>query len=332
VPEGWDTSRPPGVRVKTGNYQMPPDSDFWKWGWDPEKHRNIGKGERDAGTVTFEAKDIRDRTITAPSTPDAARFDGLRGSVAPLKPFAYPILHAQKPREGSYLANLRAHGVGAWNVEEARVPFDEGQGSGVAPWGKSTRRTSREWAPGSALHDCDMEPIPAHSAGRSPSNLLSYADLLGDLQRYCDLDAWCERLGLPDAAADLLEAGLVYAPKPSRAEKEAGLEGFAEKPAGGLLGRNAENNAGKLGPTVVSRNTHPTAKPAALCAYLVALATREGQTVLDPFCGSGSTGVACARIGRNFVGVELDADFAAIARARIAHAETTRPAQEALPL
>ena len=83
---------------------------------------------------------------------------------------------------------------------------------------------------------------------------------------------------------------------------------------------------------LLARNTHPTAKPAALCAYLVALATREGQTVLDPFCGSGSTGVACARIGRNFVGVELDADFAAIARARIAHAETTRPAQEALPL
>lgn len=322
VPEGWDTSRPPGVRVKTGHISS----------YTGECRNAEGERIYGAGNGIPQANEEGANHITAPSTPDAARFSGLRGSCAPLKPFAYPILHAQKPREGSYLANLRAHGVGAWNVEEARVPFDEGQGSGVAPWGKSTRRTSREWAPGSALHDCDMEPIPAHSAGRSPSNLLSYADLLGDLQRYCDLDAWCERLGLPDAAADLLEAGLVYAPKPSRAEKEAGLE--ADKPPafgndkGDGLGRGISNTRQDW----ARGNTHPTAKPAALCAYLVALATREGQTVLDPFCGSGSTGVACARIGRNFVGVELDADFAAIARARIAHAETTRPAQEALPL
>lgn len=318
VPEGWDCTRPPGVRVRTG-------------GQHPYAARRPNVKVGGGVNVCQEGGDIGMPMLTAPSTPDAVRFDGLRGSVAPLKPFAYPILHAHKPREGSYLANLRAHGVGAWNVEEARVPFDEGQGSGVAPWGKSTRRTSREWAPGSALHDCDMEPIPAHSAGRSPSNLLSYADLLGDLQRYCDLDAWCERLGLPDAAADLLEAGLVYAPKPSRAEKEAGLE--ADKPPafgndkGDDLGRGISNTRQDW----ARGNTHPTAKPAALCAYLVALATREGQTVLDPFCGSGSTGVACARLGRRFVGVELSEDFAAIARARITEAERATAGQGPRP-
>lgn len=74
-------------------------------------------------------------------------------------------------------------------------------------------------------------------------------------------------------------------------------------------------------------NTHPTCKPAALCAYLATLCTREGETVLDPFCGSGSTGVACARIGRRFVGVELDEGYAEIARARIAYAEAKRIAE-----
>jgi DNA modification methylase len=69
-----------------------------------------------------------------------------------------------------------------------------------------------------------------------------------------------------------------------------------------------------------ARVTHPTVKPCALVAYLTSLCTREGETVLDPFCGSGSTGVAAALLGRRFVGIELSEDFAAIARARIAHA------------
>lgn len=301
VPEGWDCTRPPGVRVRTGGQQ-------------PYAARRPNVKVGGGVNVCQEGGDIGMPMLTAPSTPDAVRFDGLRGSVAPLKPFAYPILHACKPREGSYLANLRAHGVGAWNVEEGRIPFGEA-GAWEPHEATGFARDKFFWR-GEAE---EIAKAP-DGAGRTPSNLLSYADLLGDLQRYCDLDAWCERLGLPDAAADLLEAGLVYAPKPSRAEKEAGLE--ADKPPafgndkGDGLGRGISNTRQDW----ARGNTHPTAKPAALCAYLVALATREGQTVLDPFCGSGSTGVACARIGRNFVGVELDPDFAAIARARIAHA------------
>ncbi len=325
VPEGWDTSRPPGVRVKTGVDQW---ADLRKnFGYDAE-------GKRDGGDTWGDEK--RNFNETAPSTPDACALEGRRASVAPLKPFCYPIIHAQKPCEGSYLANWRKWGTGPMGVGDARIPFADDADEASAEFGVSLPSGGDlyQGKPTSAVFD--GPPRPANPAGRTPSNLLSYADLLGDLQRYCDLDAWCERLGLPDAAADLLEAGLVYAPKPCRAEKEAGLEGFeerAERPLAIAAWEGQTNGSGEvMGPCAPARNTHPTAKPAALCAYLVALATREGQTVLDPFCGSGSTGVACARIGRNFVGVELDADFAAIARARIAHAETTRPAQEALPL
>jgi len=52
--------------------------------------------------------------------------------------------------------------------------------------------------------------------------------------------------------------------------------------------------------------------------WLIRLVTPTGGLVLDPFCGSGSTGIAALREGRRFVGVELDPDYAAIARRRIA--------------
>ena len=62
---------------------------------------------------------------------------------------------------------------------------------------------------------------------------------------------------------------------------------------------------------------HPTQKPLALLEYLVKTYTNEGDTVLDFTMGSGSTGCACAETGRNFIGIELDASYFAIASDRI---------------
>jgi hypothetical protein len=210
-------------------------------------------------------------------------------------------------------------------VGDARIPF-AGE-SDRAGWHDSAESGGGAGKPSieGLLEGCCNHASPRDEAGRTPANLLSYGDLLGDLQRYADLDAWCDALGLPEAAAELLEAGLVYSPKPSRREKEAGLEGFAaEAPANPNYGKNGFSRPTGQPEREIApqRNTHPTAKPTALCAYLVTLATAPGQTVLDPFCGSGSTGVAAALLGRRFVGIELSEDFAAIARARIAHAAT----------
>lgn len=66
-------------------------------------------------------------------------------------------------------------------------------------------------------------------------------------------------------------------------------------------------------------NTHPTVKPTDLMAYLCRLVTPPGGVVLDPFMGSGSTGKAAVREGFRFVGIEMDAEYLAIAEARIAH-------------
>ena len=68
---------------------------------------------------------------------------------------------------------------------------------------------------------------------------------------------------------------------------------------------------------------HPTQKPIALMEWCIEQCDRHGKidTVLDPFMGSGTTGVACAKTGRNFIGIEIDPDYYAIAEKRIAEAQ-----------
>jgi site-specific DNA-methyltransferase (adenine-specific) len=66
---------------------------------------------------------------------------------------------------------------------------------------------------------------------------------------------------------------------------------------------------------------HPTQKPVALMEYLIRTYTNEGDTVLDFAMGSGTTGVACVQTNRNFLGVELDPEYFAIAKKRIAYAK-----------
>jgi len=68
---------------------------------------------------------------------------------------------------------------------------------------------------------------------------------------------------------------------------------------------------------IPSAEQHPTEKPDSLAAHFILLHTQEGDTVLDPFMGSGTTGVACQRLGRNFIGIEINPTYVDIARKRI---------------
>ena len=65
------------------------------------------------------------------------------------------------------------------------------------------------------------------------------------------------------------------------------------------------------------KNTHPTVKPISLMRHLVRLVTKPGATVLDPFAGSGTTGIACTLENRSFIGIEAVDQYAEIARCRI---------------
>jgi site-specific DNA-methyltransferase (adenine-specific) len=67
----------------------------------------------------------------------------------------------------------------------------------------------------------------------------------------------------------------------------------------------------------VNKNGHPTQKPVALMEYLIKTYTNEGETVLDFTMGSGTTGVACRKLNRNFIGIELDLEYFNTAKRRI---------------
>ena len=69
--------------------------------------------------------------------------------------------------------------------------------------------------------------------------------------------------------------------------------------------------------TQPAKNNHPTVKPVALMQYLVKLVTPKNGICLDPFMGSGTTGIACKNLGREFIGVELNEEYFNIAKARI---------------
>ena len=73
------------------------------------------------------------------------------------------------------------------------------------------------------------------------------------------------------------------------------------------------------------RKTHPTQKPEALLTRILLAATNAGDVVLDPFFGSGTTGAAAKRLGRDFIGIERDETYAAAARARIDAVEPLPP-------
>ena len=77
--------------------------------------------------------------------------------------------------------------------------------------------------------------------------------------------------------------------------------------------------------TTAKQNHHPTVKPTALMRYLCRLVTPPGGTVLDPFMGSGSTGKAAVLEGFGFIGIEREAEYVEIAKARIEDAKKKYP-------
>jgi site-specific DNA-methyltransferase (adenine-specific) len=130
--------------------------------------------------------------------------------------------------------------------------------------------------------------------------------------------------GMIDAARpDLMPSRLFFCAKATRAEREAGCERLPR--------RSVALYTGKRHLPRLVRNTHPTVKPARLMRWLVKLVTPPGGLVLDPFTGSGTTGVAAVMEGRTFLGIEREAAYADIACARLTHWAATPAQTEVLP-
>lgn len=137
---------------------------------------------------------------------------------------------------------------------------------------------------------------------------------------------WPSGVVLDPAALELLPENarrFFYCPKVSRGEREAGLDALPAVSGAAAVGRK-KGSAGAASPRAGSgrtaervRNIHPTVKPVDLMRWWVALVCPPGGTVLDPFAGSGSTGIGCLLAGAEFLGVELETPHACIAWHRL---------------
>ena len=116
-----------------------------------------------------------------------------------------------------------------------------------------------------------------------------------------------------------------YVAKASKSERNKGLDDFEAKAVAAGNQAKAElkrgnlefNSSNKHNKVEFLKNFHPTVKPVKLMHYLVKMITPPNGIVLDPFCGSGTTGIACRLEGYNFVGMEQDPEYCKIAQSRI---------------
>ena len=147
----------------------------------------------------------------------------------------------------------------------------------------------------------------------------------GEFSRYFNLDAWWESRikQLPESVQKTFPFMIV--PKASKSEKNKGLDKLPKKKSSSMPGRRlAEDMSNsKIDNDVTGRfvtekqNFHPTVKPIELMSYLITLGSREGDLVVDPFVGSGTTCVAAKMLERNYVGIEKEEDYVVIATERI---------------
>jgi site-specific DNA-methyltransferase (adenine-specific) len=108
----------------------------------------------------------------------------------------------------------------------------------------------------------------------------------------------------------------IQVPKPAKKEKDFGLTGEEKKKPQRDEGQEKFNVPQKNRPTT-SKNIHPTTKPVKLMSYIITLFTREGDWVIDPFLGSGTTGIASKLLNRNFIGVEREKEYFDICEERL---------------
>ncbi len=249
-------------------------------------HR-MGVGVEDAG---FEIRDTLHWCYWS-GFPKSLDLGGGNGTA--VKPAIEPAVLARKPlSESSIARNVLKWGTGGLNIDGCRFRLGDPMWPG----------------PDARKHNSQSEPT---ADGVTWGGVLNAS--MWDRQNMLDRGRF--------------PANLLYCPKASRAERELGCEGLPSKGGFEINGRDPEGT-GHLSPragvarlTSTVRNHHPTVKPVRLMRYLCRLVTPPGGTVLDPFSGSGTCGVASALEGFEHIGAELEAEYVAIARSRIAHAK-----------
>jgi site-specific DNA-methyltransferase (adenine-specific) len=120
----------------------------------------------------------------------------------------------------------------------------------------------------------------------------------------------------------------IQVPKPAKKEKDLGLSGeekqiYTDENGKFGYGNTNGDNFGDRIENVKRKNIHPTTKPVKLFSYIITLFTREGDWVIDPFLGSGTTGLSSKLLNRNFIGVEREKEYFDICEERLSVSRET---------
>ena len=275
-------------------------------------------------------------SFTAPATDAAQQWHGWGTA---LKPAWEPIIVAMKPLDGTFAQNAIKHGVAGLNIDGARIATEDDRApNGIYGNGNGTNLTasasnpSGRW-PANLILDEEAAGMLDEASGnvgggfgvRGVGTPNTYGNGKGLYYRKNGEAVTGQTVGFGDSGG---ASRFFYCAKASRREREAGLEGMEEREVhryGGGIGRDDTPTSDPNRPAF-NRNHHPTVKPLALMRYLVRLtATPTGGVVLDPFMGSGTTGIAALQEGRKFIGIELDPGYFAIAKKRIEDAAAQPP-------
>jgi DNA modification methylase len=170
------------------------------------------------------------------------------------------------------------------------------------------------------LLDCNIQNDGEED--RIMSNLIMSDDVLHENSKYFQIDTWWNNKVKSLGNKISEEFPWLLVKKPSKTEKESGIVSVEEKIGGAYLGNVDDKNNNALGGNPQrkprkTKNDHPTVKPIQLMSYLVNLGSSENEIVLDPFMGSGTTGISCVLNNRKFIGIELDKRYCDIANDRI---------------
>lgn len=244
-----------------------------------------------------------------------------------LKPAFEPIVLARKPFPGTVAANAQEYGTGALNIDGCRIsttdtyayPNGAGGNSFTVGGGVDGTRTdtpsmhaSGRW-PANFVHDGSEEVV-----GMFPdSSITGNRRIKNRVQQNKENTPFTRSVNASEFTDSGSAARFFYTAKASRAERNHGLSGMRRAAMNWSSGEQSPGTFQSPNTDRTSENFHPTVKPISLMTWLCRLITPPGGIILDPFMGSGSTGVAAKREGFDFIGIELDPHWCEVAKRRI---------------
>ena len=281
--------------------------------------------------------------------PKSVWLDKENGVGTALKPAWEPVIVAREPVKGTAKANFAEHGTGGLNIDDCRIEMPSGDSKpefdllhhesgariGVPlQSGKRSGRTGRHstegrWPANVTLDEEAGVMLDERTGDRKGGGAVTGNDpseVFTD-RTYGKPSKRQPNPGYGDSGG---ASRFFYCSKASRKERDYGCEDLPDYTPSDLTGGRKAGSAGINNPragagrTSGGKNLHPTVKPVDLMRWLVRLVVPKGGHVLDPFAGSGSTGVASVLEGRRFTGIEKDFDYSMVACARLAQAEVDK--------